>query len=62
MFVRIDRRRKLPASIILRAHDFSSEEILAEFFETVSFDVSEGQLRMQLIPERLRGETRNNFV
>ena len=37
LFVRIDRRRKLPASIILRALDFSSEEILATFFETIGF-------------------------
>jgi len=57
LFVRIDRRRKLPASIILRALEFTSEEILASFFETVRFEVSEGQLRMELIPERLRGET-----
>ncbi|MCO6705111.1 hypothetical protein KQH24_32635, partial [Streptomyces sp. CHB9.2] len=55
--VRIDRRRKLPASIILRALDFSSEEILATFFETIGFEVKDGKLMMDLVPERLRGET-----
>ncbi len=57
LFVRIDRRRKLPASIILRALDFSSEEILATFFETIGFEVNDGKLMMDLVPERLRGET-----
>ncbi|XMR41206.1 hypothetical protein ACLK2C_21260 [Escherichia coli] len=34
LFVRIDRRRKLPASIILRALDFTSRTILATFSST----------------------------
>ena len=33
LFVRIDRRRKLPASIILRALDYTTEQILDLFFE-----------------------------
>ncbi|MBZ6068002.1 DNA-directed RNA polymerase subunit beta [Aeromonas schubertii] len=57
LFVRIDRRRKLPASIILRALDFSTEEILATFFETIRFEIKDGKLMMDLVPERLRGET-----
>ncbi|WP_417618165.1 DNA-directed RNA polymerase subunit beta [Oceanisphaera sp.] len=57
LFVRIDRRRKLPASIILRALEFSTEEILEMFFETTRFEVTDGKLMMELKPERLRGET-----
>ena len=57
LFVRIDRRRKLPASIILRALDFTTEEILASFFETIKFEIKEGKLMMELVPDRLRGET-----
>ncbi|WP_445401576.1 DNA-directed RNA polymerase subunit beta [Zobellella sp. An-6] len=57
LFVRIDRRRKLPASIILRALDFSTEDILATFFDTTRFEVVDGKLMMELVPERLRGET-----
>ena len=34
LFVRIDRRRKLPATILLRALGFSGEEILSMFFDT----------------------------
>ena len=57
VFVRIDRRRKLPATIILRALEFSTEEILATFFETTYFQFRNKKVFMQLVPERLRGET-----
>lgn len=57
LFVRIDRRRKLPASIILRALGKTTEEILDIFFEKVRFEVKDQTLMMELVPERLRGET-----
>ena len=57
VFVRIDRRRKLPASILLRALDFTSEQILDIFFETDSFEVTEEAYTLELIAARLRGET-----
>ena len=57
LFVRIDRRRKLPASIILRALEYTTEEILDLFFETTSFEVTDGKLMMELKPDRLRGDT-----
>ena len=57
VFVRIDRRRKLPASILLRALDFTSEQILDIFFETDSFEVTKETYTLELIAGRLRGET-----
>lgn len=57
LFIRIDRRRKLPATIILRALNYSTEEILEIFFEKVNFYLNNKQIKMELIPERLRGET-----
>jgi DNA-directed RNA polymerase subunit beta len=57
VFVRIDRRRKLPATVLLRALDYSNEEILAMFFDTNEFKLSSKGIEMQLVPERLRGET-----
>ncbi|WP_016954293.1 DNA-directed RNA polymerase subunit beta [Catenovulum agarivorans] len=57
LFVRIDRRRKLPATIILRALDYTAEQILDLFFETVTFDIKDASCLMQLVPERLLGET-----
>ncbi|MGF1874326.1 DNA-directed RNA polymerase subunit beta [Photobacterium frigidiphilum] len=57
VFVRIDRRRKLAASVILRALDYTTEQILDMFFDKVSFEVQGKSLVMELVPERLRGET-----
>lgn len=57
LYVRIDRRRKLPASIILRALGKTTEEILDIFFEKIHFEVKDQTLMMALVPERLRGET-----
>lgn len=58
LFVRIDRRRKLPATILLRALDYSTEQILDLFFEKVTFSFKDDKkIHMTLIPERLRGET-----
>ncbi len=56
LFVRIDRRRKLPATVLLRAFGMEDEEILATFFETDTIRRTGGIYKMQLIAERLRGE------
>ncbi|MCB5228281.1 DNA-directed RNA polymerase subunit beta [Alishewanella sp. 16-MA] len=57
LFVRIDRRRKLPATILLRALELSTEEILATFFENTRFDIKDGKILMEVVANRLRGET-----
>ncbi len=57
VFVRIDRRRKLPATMLLRALGFSTEEMLALFFETNTFTFDKDEVKLDLIAERLRGET-----
>ncbi|MBM7073271.1 DNA-directed RNA polymerase subunit beta [Shewanella sp. 202IG2-18] len=57
LFVRIDRRRKLPATIMLRALEFSTQEILDIFFDRITFTVKKDSLVMDLNPDRLRGET-----
>ena len=56
LYVRIDRRRKLPSTILLRALGYSSEEILNVFFDTSVFSVKKDQFSLALDPERLRGE------
>jgi len=55
LYVRIDRRRKLAATILLRAIGMSTQEILATFFETDSFHLVKNEIRLDLIPNRLRG-------
>jgi len=57
LFVRIDRRRKLPATVLLRALGYSSEEILDMFFDVNEFQLNNANtFTMALIPERLRGD------
>ncbi len=57
VYVRIDRRRKLPATILLRALGFGSEDILGLFFENNKYCVDdEGQFHLELVPTRLRGD------
>ena len=57
VFARIDRRRKLPVTIILRALEYSNEEILDMFFDKNEFKISKKGIKLALVPERLRGET-----
>ena len=56
LYVRIDRRRKLPATILLRALGYNSEEILEKFFDTSIFHYKKEVFTLELDPERLRGE------
>ncbi len=56
VFVRIDRRRKIPATILLRALGYDNEEMLDIFFETNKFAISADKISLNLIPERLKGE------
>ncbi|HSM28634.1 MAG TPA: DNA-directed RNA polymerase subunit beta, partial [Thioalkalivibrio sp.] len=56
VFVRIDRRRKLPATVLLRALGMDTETILGTFFEFSAVKLLEQGGQLELIAERLRGE------
>ncbi|MGH8658652.1 MAG: DNA-directed RNA polymerase subunit beta [Gammaproteobacteria bacterium] len=57
LYVRIDRRRKIPATVLLRALGLSTEEMLAIFFDTNRFAMTKRGIELDLVPDRLRGET-----
>jgi DNA-directed RNA polymerase subunit beta len=57
VFARIDRRRKLPVTIILRALGMTETEILDTFFDKNTFYISKDDISLHLVPQRLRGET-----
>jgi DNA-directed RNA polymerase subunit beta len=57
VFARIDRRRKLPVTILLRALGYSNQEILDLFFEKNVLHLTKKGPELELVPERLRGET-----
>ncbi|MDA9902529.1 DNA-directed RNA polymerase subunit beta [Gammaproteobacteria bacterium] len=62
VYVRIDRRRKLPATVLMRALGYTSQEILGEFYENNSFKIIKGKetsFSLQLVPSRLRGDVLN---
>ena len=56
LYVRIDRRRKLPATIVLRALGYNTEGILAMFFENDRITLGGDSYSMEFVPERLRGQ------
>ena len=56
LYVRIDRRRKLPASILLRALGMNTQEILQTFFDQDTYHFGkDGKLELDLVANRLRG-------
>ncbi len=57
VFARIDRRRKLPVTIILRALGYTEEQMLDMFFDKNTYHLSKDKIEFELIPARLRGET-----
>ncbi len=56
LYFRVDRRRKMPVSILLKAIGLSPEQILSTFFEFDTFQLSKKGIQFEVVPERLRGE------
>jgi len=56
LFFRVDRRRKMPVTTLLKAIGLTNEQILAGFFAFDTFHQSKGGMSLELVPERLRGE------
>lgn len=59
LFVRIDRRRKLPVTVLLKALGYNTEQILDLFFETHVFHLQKKGVQLDFIPERFKGEIIN---
>lgn len=56
LFFRVDRRRKMPVTILLKAIGMTPESILGEFFDFDRFDLQPEGAMMEFIPERWKGE------
>ena len=56
LYARIDRRRKLPVTVLLRALGMEPSEMLELFFDHNVFHLSGDEVALELVPERLRGE------
>jgi len=56
LYFRVDRRRKMPVTILLKAIGLNPEAILAHFFVNDSFRLMDTGAQMEFVPERLKGE------
>src|ERR1700675_3174006 len=56
VFFRVDRRRKMPVTILLKALGYTPERILKEFFAFDGFHIEKDHVLFEVVPERLRGE------
>ncbi|WP_028222173.1 DNA-directed RNA polymerase subunit beta [Paraburkholderia oxyphila] len=56
LYFRVDRRRKMPVTILLKAIGLTPEQILANFFVFDNFSLMPEGAQMEFVPERLRGE------
>jgi len=56
LFFRVDRRRKMPVTILLKALGYTPATILEDFFSKDTFYVNTQGVQFELVPERLRGE------
>src|SRR4051812_25271600 len=56
LYFRVDRRRKMPVTILLKAIGMSPEQILATFYDFDAFQLEQNGVQFELVPERLRGE------
>ena len=56
LFFRVDRRRKMPVTTLLKAIGLGNEQILATFFDFDTFHFGARGLELDFVPERLRGE------
>ncbi len=56
VYFRVDRRRKMPVTTLLKALGYTPEQILAEFFEFDVFHLTKKGFEFELKPERLKGE------
>src|SRR6187455_2094096 len=56
VFFRVDRRRKMPVTILLKALGYTPERILEQFFSFDSFHLGKKGIEFEVVPERMRGE------
>ena len=56
LYFRIDRRRKMPVTTLLKSLGYDNERILSEFFATDTIHLTRDIIRFELLPDRMRGE------
>ncbi len=62
LYVRIDRRRKLPASVLLKALDYTAEELLDYFYDVETIVLADGGYKKRVNLELLPGQRASSDV
>ena len=58
LYFRVDRRRKMPGTILLKALGLTPEDILARFFTFDEITINANGASLPFVPERLKGPDR----
>ena len=56
IYARIDRKRKFPATAILKSLDMSDQEILDTFYEKIDVVVKNKKIYLSISPEQIKGK------
>src|SRR3954453_3953324 len=56
LYFRVDRRRKMPVTVLLKALGYNPEQILEQFFSFDTFHVTKKGIEFEVVPERLKGD------
>ena len=56
IYARIDRKRKFPATAILKSLNMTDKEILESFYETLDVSIKDKQISLNISPENLKGK------
>jgi DNA-directed RNA polymerase subunit beta len=56
LYFRVDRRRKMPVTILLKALGYTPEQVLQIFFQFDTFHLGKKGIEFEVVPERMRGE------
>jgi DNA-directed RNA polymerase subunit beta len=57
LYFRVDRRRKMPVTTLLKALGYTPEQILEQFFQFETFHLGPDTVEFELVPQRMRGDT-----
>ncbi|WGL60732.1 DNA-directed RNA polymerase subunit beta [Pigmentibacter sp. JX0631] len=62
LYCRIDRRRKMPATVLLKALGYTTEELLGTFYECETIINRDGQFYRKVDLDRLRGQRASSDI
>ena len=62
LYVRIDRRRKFPVTLLLKALGFSAEELLHNYYDVEICTLDGDEIRVPLNPDLLLGQEMSNEI